>query len=92
MRRTDVTIHRWLGDSHEPKPMPGLKTDGVTVPSIPAGSSFMEDDTGKIYRWNGLRWVGPVDVDDGGNAVILSEIKALRQEIRTGLPVETGVL
>jgi len=93
MRRTDVTIHRWMGDSHEPKPLPGLQTDGVVVDSIPAGSSFMEEDTGRIYRWNGLRWNGPVaDEDDGGNAIILAEIRALRKEIRTGLPVETGAL
>jgi len=34
----------------------GLSTDTKATTGIPAGSSFIETDTGKSYIWNGYRW------------------------------------
>ena len=56
------SIKRWIGLSTDTKPAPGqtqfdprLNTSNVLVAAdIPVGSSFLEQDTGLIYRWNGL--------------------------------------
>ena len=44
------SIKRWVGHSDDIKPTEADAT-------IPAGSSFLESDTGHILRWNGDAWV-----------------------------------
>ena len=99
MKLATGNIHRYIGDSFERKPMPGEKLeDGTTIDrtgnkSIPAGSSFLEEDTGRIFRWTGQRWVAPpVPQPDPRIDVLLDEIQALREELTTGLPVPTNAL
>ena len=56
------SIKRWVGLSTDEKPYLGLQVDGRVVEAgdIPAGSSFLEEDTGHIYRWNGIdAWALP---------------------------------
>jgi hypothetical protein len=45
--RLETTIKRFIGLSTDDKP---IETD------MPAGSSFLESDTGDIYRWDGESW------------------------------------
>ena len=57
--KLEGSIKRFSGTSIDVKPRPysqgGTQADGET---LPAGSSFMELDTGRIYRWDGDgQWV-----------------------------------
>lgn len=45
-------IQRYIGASTDRKP--NAAYDGGLV--LPAGSSFFESDTGRIYRWDGDTW------------------------------------
>lgn len=57
-------IRRYLGTSADTKPTIGAQADGlvITAADLPAGSSFLESDTGLIYRWDGSDWkVAPPD-------------------------------
>lgn len=59
--RLEGSIQRWLGLSSDTKPGTGSQPDGSTIAlvDIPVGSSFLESDTGTIYRWTGTAWVAP---------------------------------
>ncbi len=91
--RLEATIKRFIGDSSERKPQPGEKLeDGTTLDlgDLPPGSSFLEEDTGLIARWNGQRWSRPVNESKDELDVlnqILAELRDAREESRTGLPV-----
>lgn len=65
--RLEGTTKRWVGLSVDDKPRPTSKSPGATEfdNQIPAGSSFLESDTGRIYRWNGFEWRAP-EPDDLG--------------------------
>ena len=73
-------INRYIGLSTDAKPMPVKKShtlDPDAVP-MPAGSSFLESDTGKIFRWDGETWKRPEDADNSGVLLlILAELKSL---------------
>ncbi len=94
--RLEATIKRFIGDSSERKPMPGEKLeDGTVLLDLPAGSSFLEEDTERIARWNGQRWSKPVHESKDELDVlhqILAELRDAREESRTGLPVHTNHL
>lgn len=83
--RLEGSIKRWIGLSTDTKPEPGqFSPDGeeLTSAELPAGSSFLESDTGLIYRWNGHDWLpgeGPV-VDH------LRAIEGLLREVVQRLP------
>ena len=91
--RLETSIKRYIGSSTEQKPFPGLTVEGVEVKAgdLPPGSSFLEEDTGRIYRWTGGSWAAPPLSDPATDLIstVLVEVRALRKEIRTGLPVET---
>lgn len=58
----ETTVKRFIGTSTDAKPALGLQGDGSTIAAtdLPAGSSFLESDTGRIYRWNGAdAWTLP---------------------------------
>lgn len=64
-------IKRFIGQSSDAKPADG----------VPAGSSFLENDTGKIYRYDGASWKH-VEAEDDSVAIlqmILMELGRLRQ-------------
>ena len=48
--RLETTIKRYIGSSTEQKP---------ELAQSDAGSSFMEENTGRIARWTGREWVYP---------------------------------
>jgi hypothetical protein len=59
--KLEGSIKRWIGLSSDRKPGTGVDAEGVTVlaSDIPPGSSFLETDTGQIYRWTGTAWIAP---------------------------------
>lgn len=92
--RLEATIKRYIGDSSERPPMPGdLLDDGtaITPGDLPAGSSFFLEDTGLIRRWTGQVWTEgfpePRNEELQVQLAILAELRAVREEARTGLPV-----
>lgn len=79
--RLESTIKRFIGLSVDAKPN-GLGDDGVfRSVNLPPGSSFLEEDTGRIYRWNGEIWVFPMTEDEVPSLLsgILSELQTIRE-------------
>ena len=80
-------IRRYIGLSTDEKPTLGFNNpDGTTITAndLPAGSSFMETDTGDIYRWLDDRWrLAAIDADDSLYVLqaLLSEVTQLRQMV-----------
>ena len=80
------TTRRYIGLSTDEKPSVGLQIDGHTVGAndLPVGSSFLETDTGRIYRWNGNAWTVPALESDDQLFVlqaILIEVTQLREMV-----------
>lgn len=86
------SIKRWIGLSTDTKPAPGqtrfdpvLNTSTPLVAlDVPAGSSFLETDTGRIYRWDGEQWAHSPAEEDAQVAVlqaVLNELTQLRQMV-----------
>ena len=78
----ESTIKRYIGTSADAKPVVGGNDfDDSTISSndLPPGSSFLETDTGRIYRWDGSYWT-----HDGGDNLAdkLDEILRVLVEIR----------
>lgn len=59
--KLEGSIRRYIGLSTDEKPSVGAQLDGrtVTAGDLPAGSSFLETDTGRIARWDGTTWTLP---------------------------------
>lgn len=57
--RLEGTTKRWIGLStdHKPQSAGGF---GKAHDEIPPGSSFLEADTGVVYRWTGKSWEAPL--------------------------------
>ena len=53
--RLETTIKRFVGNSTDEKP---------SLAQSDAGSSFLEEDTGQIARWNGNTWTAPAPQAD----------------------------
>ena len=89
--RLEGAIKRYLGLSTDTKPALGYQSDGSTIAAtdLPAGSSFMETDTGRIYRWNGSdSWTMAVAEADEHLYVLqamLVEITQLRQMVELAI-------
>ena len=83
--RLEGSVHRWIGLSTDEKPNLGMQVDGSTITGadLPAGSSFLETDTGRIYRWDGaFSWQLALPAPDEQLYVleaILLELSQLRQ-------------
>ena len=75
--RLEGSINRYIGSSTDVKPQSGLNE------TIPVGSSFMEDDTGRIYRFNGDGWkfAEPADETAMLLTVIYLELQAIRAAV-----------
>lgn len=84
----ETTIKRFIGDSSDVKPALGKQVanaaneDAATVTSrdLPAGSTFFEEDTGDIWRWNGVQWTLPAR-DYALQDEMLEQLKAIRREL-----------
>lgn len=59
--KLEHSVRRYLGLSTDTKPTVGTYLDGVEIEArhLSPGSSFLETDTGRIYRWNGEEWTHP---------------------------------
>lgn len=90
------SIKRWIGLSTDRKPQPGqtqfdpvLNTSSpLTALDLPAGSSFLETDTGLIYRWDGDQWTR--SPDEGSEQLyvlqaLLAEVTQLRQMVELAI-------
>lgn len=72
--RLEGSIQRWLG----------LSTDAKPTGDVSAGSSFMETDTGRIYRYDGTAWTVPgegIDTQGEWLALIYAELVQLREVV-----------
>ncbi len=56
--RLEGATKRFVGLSIDSKPTLGRQADGstTTAADLPPGSSFLESDTGSLYRWDGEAW------------------------------------
>lgn len=76
----ETSNRRYIGASTDTKPV--LLADTAGDKPIPAGSSFLENDTGKIFRWDGVEWKhyeAPIDEQLQTLQMILVELTELRQ-------------
>lgn len=88
--RLESSTKRYIGMSTDMKPKKGVYVDGVTCDTIPVGSSFMEEDTGKKFLFDGADWVHP-SMDAGGTSTVnvsnellvamLFELRQLKERI-----------
>lgn len=59
--RLETKINRYIGHAGDTKPEPGQPdpadiTRVLLAGDVPVGSTFMEEDTEDLYRWNGREW------------------------------------
>ena len=91
--KLETSIRRYIGLSTDEKPVIGYQVDGSTLAAVdlPAGSSFLESDTGLIYRWDGRAWAIPAIAGDEATRLLsliaadlrrLVELKELDLETR----------
>ncbi len=82
--KLETTIQRWIGTSQDVKPFVGQDVDGdgirLKATDLRPGSSFMETDTGLIYRWDGEAWQVHVPQDElapvlGAMLLVLKQIE-----------------
>ncbi len=59
--KLEGTISRFIGLSNDIKPI--TESDEPPARHIAPGSTFLESDTGRIYRWDGRNWMYPDEVD-----------------------------
>ena len=93
--RLETTIKRWIGTASDSKPTPGgTLFDPITNTStpvlaadVPPGSSFLETDTGRIYRWTGSDWTVFVPEEEQSEYLqaILFELASIKEAIIEGL-------
>ena len=87
--KLEGTIKRFIGLSTDTKPSVGLNLDGLTLTALdlPPGSSFLETDTGRIWRYNSLEWVIHVPENEQAEYLqaILFELASIREAIVEGL-------
>lgn len=68
----ETSICRFIGASTDTKPVGA---------DVPAGSSFLENDTGKIFRWDRFEWKHNEAISDELQCLqlILIELTQLRE-------------
>lgn len=81
--KLEGSIKRYIGLASDTKPTPD-----ETGETLPAGSSFLESDTGRIWRWSGTEWTNYAAQDEP--AALLSAIYQELQNLRAAL-VLTGI-
>lgn len=77
--KLEASIRRYVGISTDTKPTGYVEGQTVRDP-IPAGSSFLETDTGDIWRWNGTEWTAHESIEAAEwLAAIYGELRQLRE-------------
>ena len=81
---------QWIGSSSDTKPVAKSAADGSpnNPGALPVGATFLEQDTGKQFSWDGSHWI-PLEVQNEQTvllAQILFELRAIRefQELSVG--------
>lgn len=88
--KLEATIKRYIGLSSDIKPRSGeFWADGTFADTIPAGSSFLETDTGRIYRWDGGSWESYVPLDE--QVLVLQAILETLSRISTQIELGSGI-
>lgn len=80
------TVKRFVGLARDAKPRPGVEGADGTTPTaadVPAGSRFVESDTGRVFAWNGFDWHPAQPAD--ATAELLGELVAETRAVRSGL-------
>ena len=91
MARLENSTARYIGTSVENKPAArgiSIGSDGVeSIIPIPPGSSFLETDTGHIFRFDGNAWVySPASGDtEALLGAILAELTMLREAVQLAI-------
>lgn len=91
-RLLSTAAPRYAGLSSDEKPTPA--TQGGA--SVEAGSTFLEEDTGRVFRWDGSRWARAAVAEGGAGALdadaapawagaLLTELRKIRRGIETAL-------
>lgn len=75
----ETSTRRYIGASTDTKPV--LLADPAGDKAMPVGSSFLENDTGKIFRWDGVEWKHYEAIDEQVQTLqlILAELTELRE-------------
>ncbi len=81
--KLEGSLNRHIGLPSDTKPTPD-----ETGETLPAGSSFLETDTGRIWRWSGSAWTHYAARDE--QAALLSVIYLELQNLRAALTL-TGM-
>lgn len=82
MVRLEGTIRRFIGRSTDRKPRPGVQQPDLGTIShdeLLPGSSFLESDTARVYRWSGSEWIA--DETEDAHAALLGAILTELQTI-----------
>lgn len=88
--KLEGTIKRYIGLSTDIKPQSGEPfAGGAVAETIPQGSSFLEADTGRIYRWLGTSWELNIPIDD--QLVVLQAVLRELGNINRLLQLATGI-
>lgn len=84
MANLEGSIKRFIGLSSDTKPSLGSQVDGSTTltTDLPPGSSFLETDTGNIWRWDGNEWTFPF-ADENAQTFLLQMIYEKLDELVT---------
>ena len=87
--RLETGVKRFIGLSTDQKPQVGPQADGTLLGSnlastdLPPGSTFLESDSGKLFRWSGEAWTYPsaTTYANSESELLLEAINALRVEV-----------
>ena len=76
----ETSTRRYIGASLDTKPVV-LADPALGDKPMPMGSSFLENDTGKIFRWDGFSWKHYEAIDEQLQMLqlILAELTELRE-------------
>ena len=73
--RLETTIRRYIGASTDEKP---IYEDAVSRDPVPNGSSFLEHDTGELYRLNWPVW-NKINPDD--TSEVITQLREVNQRL-----------
>ena len=75
--RLETTIRRYIGASTDEKP---IYEDAVSRDPVPNGSSFLEEDTGQLYRLNWPVW-NKINPDD--TSEVIGQLREVNRRLET---------
>ena len=96
--RLEGSIRRWVGLSTDTKPAPGQTgfdpatntSAPIVANDVPAGSTFLEENTGLIYRWNGVDTWSRAPAEESEQLYVLEALLAELTQLRQMVEVIIG--